>query len=85
MNRRGLLASLFATALAPAIPPLRLGAEATPILAVTTGYRRYAGYEMFNITRDDIIAAAEFDWKQAARAVTISVMDDTPKWVTIPL
>lgn len=33
-------------------------------------YQRYAGYELLNISPSDVFTAAEFDWKQAAVAVT---------------
>lgn len=33
-------------------------------------YQRYAGYQTLNISPSDVFTAAEFDWKQAAVAVT---------------
>jgi len=33
-------------------------------------YQRYAGYQTLNIQPSDVFTAAEFDWKQAAVAVT---------------
>ena len=33
-------------------------------------YQRYAGYQVLNISPSDVFTAAEFDWKQAAVAVT---------------
>ena len=33
-------------------------------------YQRYAGYQVLNINPSDVFTAAEFDWKQAAVAVT---------------
>ena len=33
-------------------------------------YQRYAGYQVLNIQPSDVFTAAEFDWKQAAVAVT---------------
>src|ERR1043166_7892444 len=33
-------------------------------------YQRYAGYQTLNINPSDVFTAAEFDWKQAAVAVT---------------
>lgn len=38
-------------------------------------YQRYAGYEVLNISPSDVFTAAEFDWKQAAVAVTISGLE----------
>jgi outer membrane protein assembly factor BamB len=36
---------------------------------------RYAGYELLNTSPSDVISAAEFDYKQAAVAVTISGLE----------
>lgn len=36
---------------------------------------RYSGYESLNIAPQDVFTAAEFDWKQAAGAVTISGLE----------
>lgn len=33
-------------------------------------YQRYAGYQVLNINPSDVFTAAEYDWKQAAVAVT---------------
>ena len=33
-------------------------------------YQRYSGYEQLNISPSDVFTAAEYDWKQAAVAVT---------------
>src|SRR5215471_16293762 len=33
-------------------------------------YQRYAGYQQLNIAPSDVFTSAEFDWKQAAVAVT---------------
>jgi hypothetical protein len=33
-------------------------------------YQRYAGYQVLNIQPSDVFTAAEFDWKQAAVAIT---------------
>lgn len=38
-------------------------------------YKRYAGYELLNIQPSDVFTAAEFDWKQAAVAVSISGLE----------
>lgn len=38
-------------------------------------YTRYAGYQVLNISPSDVFTAAEFDWKQAAVAVTISGLE----------
>lgn len=38
-------------------------------------YTRYAGYEALNIQPSDVFTAAEYDWKQAAVAVTISGLE----------
>jgi len=35
-------------------------------------YKRYSGYETLDVTPMDVLTSAEFDWKQAAIAVTIS-------------
>lgn len=36
----------------------------------------YSGYETLNISPSDVFSAAEFDWKQAAVAVTISGLEE---------
>lgn len=38
-------------------------------------YQRYAGYQVLNISPSDVFTAAEFDWKQAAVAVTWSGLE----------
>lgn len=38
-------------------------------------YTRYSGYEALNIQPSDVFTAAEYDWKQAAVAVTISGLE----------
>lgn len=38
-------------------------------------YKRYSGYETLNISPSDVFTAAEFDWKQAAVAVSISGLE----------
>lgn len=38
-------------------------------------YMRYAGYEVLNIQPSDVFTAAEYDWKQASVAVTISGLE----------
>ena len=38
-------------------------------------FTRYSGYEVLNISPSDVFTAAEFDWKQAAVAVTISGLE----------
>jgi hypothetical protein len=38
-------------------------------------YKRYAGYETLNISPSDVFTAAEFDYKQAAVAVSISGLE----------
>lgn len=38
-------------------------------------YQRYSGYEVLNISPSDVFTAAEFNWKQAAVAVTISGLE----------
>lgn len=38
-------------------------------------YKRYSGYEALNISPSDVFTAAEFDWKQAAVAVSISGLE----------
>lgn len=38
-------------------------------------YQRYAGYQVLNIAPSDVFTAAEFDWKQAAVAVTWSGLE----------
>lgn len=39
-------------------------------------YKRYAGYETLNISPSDVFTAAEFDFKQAAVAVSISGLEE---------
>ena len=43
--------------------------------AENSTYMRYAGYELLNIGPSDIFTAAEFDWKQASVAVSISGLE----------
>ena len=43
--------------------------------AENSTYQRYSGYETLNISPSDVISAAEFDWKQASVAVTISGLE----------
>lgn len=38
-------------------------------------YKRYSGYETLDISPSDVISAAEFNWKQAAVAVSISGLE----------
>jgi len=38
-------------------------------------YQRYSGYETLNVSPSDVISAAEYDWKQASVAVTISGLE----------
>lgn len=38
-------------------------------------YKRYSGYETLDIAPSDVFTAAEFDWKQAAVAVSISGLE----------
>src|SRR4051812_20972514 len=38
-------------------------------------FKRYAGYEALNISPSDIGTSAQFDWKQAAVAITISGLE----------
>ena len=44
--------------------------------AENSTYKRYSGYEMLNIAPSDVFTAAEFDWKQAAVAVSISGLEE---------
>lgn len=39
-------------------------------------YTRYSGYDALNISPSDVISSAEFDWKQAAVAVSISGLEE---------
>lgn len=43
--------------------------------AENSTYKRYSGYEILNIAPSDVFTAAEFDWKQAAVAVSISGLE----------
>ena len=38
-------------------------------------YKRYSGYEVLDISPSDVLTSAEFDWKQAAVAVTMSGLE----------
>lgn len=38
-------------------------------------FQRYSGYEVLNTSPSDVFSAAEFDWKQASVAVTISGLE----------
>jgi hypothetical protein len=43
--------------------------------AENSTFKWYTGYEVLDITPQDVITAAEFDWKQAAAAVTINGLE----------
>jgi hypothetical protein len=43
--------------------------------AENSTYQRYSGYEVLNISPSDVFTAAEYDWKQASVAVTISGLE----------
>lgn len=43
--------------------------------AENSTYKRYSGYELLNIDPSEVLSAAEFDYKQAAVAVTISGLE----------
>jgi hypothetical protein len=43
--------------------------------AENSTYKRYSGYEVLNIQPSDVFTAAEYDWKQAAVAVSISGLE----------
>ena len=43
--------------------------------AENSTYKRYSGYETLDISPSDVFSAAEFDWKQAAVAVSISGLE----------
>ncbi|MET4529151.1 phage major capsid protein [Bradyrhizobium sp. JR18.2] len=38
-------------------------------------FKRYAGYDLLNISPSDVLTAAEFDWKQAVAAISISGLE----------
>lgn len=44
--------------------------------AENSTYTRYSGYETLNISPSDVFSAAEFNWKQAAVAVSISGLEE---------
>lgn len=44
--------------------------------AENSTYKRYSGYETLNIAPSDVFTAAEFDFKQAAVAVSISGLEE---------
>lgn len=44
--------------------------------AENSTYIRYSGYEPLNIQPSDVLTAAEYSWKQAAMAVTISGLEE---------
>ena len=44
--------------------------------AENSTYKRYSGYETLNISPSDVFTAAEFDFKQAAVAVSISGLEE---------
>jgi hypothetical protein len=39
-------------------------------------YKRYSGYEVLNISPSEVFTAAEFNWKQAAVAISISGLEE---------
>lgn len=44
--------------------------------AENSTFKRYSGYEMLNIAPSDVFTAAEYDYKQAAVAVSISGLEE---------
>lgn len=44
--------------------------------AENSTYKRYSGYETLDISPSDVFTAAEFNWKQAAVAVTVSGLEE---------
>ena len=44
--------------------------------AENSTYKRYSGYEVLDISPSDVFSAAEFNWKQAAVAVSISGLEE---------
>jgi hypothetical protein len=44
--------------------------------AENSTYIRYSGYQTLDISPSDVMSAAEFDWKQAAVAVSISGLEE---------
>jgi hypothetical protein len=38
-------------------------------------FKRYAGYDLLNIAPSDVLTAAEYDWKQAVAAISISGLE----------
>jgi hypothetical protein len=38
-------------------------------------FKRYAGYDLLNVSPSDVLTAAEFDWKQAVAAISISGLE----------
>lgn len=44
--------------------------------AENSTYKRYSGYETLDISPSDVFSAAEYNWKQAAVAVTISGLEE---------
>lgn len=43
--------------------------------AENSTFQRFSGYETLNITPSDVFSAAEYDWKQASVAITISGLE----------
>ena len=43
--------------------------------AENSTYKRYSGHEILNTSPSDVLSAAEFDWKQAAVAITASGLE----------
>ena len=84
-TRRGLFGLLVGACAAPYIPasaakpkaPLGPMPGGRTILqeleyAEMATYTRYSGYQVLSISPSDIFAAAEYDWKPAAVAMSIS-------------
>jgi hypothetical protein len=38
-------------------------------------FKRYAGYDLLNVSPSDVLTAAEYDWKQAVAAISISGLE----------
>jgi hypothetical protein len=38
-------------------------------------FKRYAGYDLLNISPSDVLTSAEYDWKQAVAAISISGLE----------
>lgn len=76
LSRRGIFGFFAGALAAPYLPaakprPANLLVCELEFPAMHTTFTRYSGYETLMVSRSDIMAAAEYDWRQNALACEI--------------